>query len=57
MGMVATDGHRLSLVEMVAQDVLFTVLHRVFGSLDWGKPFISNGYDWLQTKLHSNFFP
>lgn len=35
----------------------FTVLHRVFKSLDWGKPFISDGYDWLQTKLHSNFFP
>jgi hypothetical protein len=35
----------------------FTVLHRVFGSLDWGKPFISDGYDWLQTKLHPNFFP
>jgi hypothetical protein len=35
----------------------FTVLHRVFGSLDWGKPFISDGYDWLKTKLHPNFFP
>jgi hypothetical protein len=34
-----------------------TVLHRVFGSLDWGKPFISEGYDWLETKLHPNFFP
>ena len=35
----------------------FTVLHRVFKALDWGKPFISDGYDWLETKLHPNFFP
>jgi hypothetical protein len=35
----------------------FTVLHQVFAHLDWGRPFISNGYDWLQTKLHPNFFP
>lgn len=35
----------------------FKVLHRVFGSLDWGKPFISDGYDWLTTKLHPKFFP
>lgn len=34
----------------------FTVLHRVFKTLDYGKPFISDGYDWLQTKLHANFF-
>ncbi len=35
----------------------FEVLHRVFGGLDWGKPFISDGYDWLTTKLHASFFP
>jgi hypothetical protein len=35
----------------------FTALHRVFNTLDWGKPFISDGYDWLQTKLHPSFFP
>jgi hypothetical protein len=35
----------------------FTVLHQVFAHLDWGKPFISDGYHWLQTKLHPNFFP
>jgi hypothetical protein len=35
----------------------FTVLHRVFNSLDRGKPFISDGYDWLKTKFHPNFFP
>lgn len=34
-----------------------TVLHRVFKSLDWGKPFIADGYDWLKTQLHPNFFP
>lgn len=34
-----------------------TVLHRVFENLDFGKTFISDGYDWLQTKLHPNFFP
>jgi len=34
-----------------------TVLHRVFENLDFGKSFISDGYDWLQTKLHPNFFP
>jgi hypothetical protein len=35
----------------------FKVLHRVFENLDFGKPFILDGYDWLQTKLHPNFFP
>lgn len=39
------------------KDEHFKVLHRVFGNLDWGKPFISDGYDWLKTKLHPNFFP
>jgi hypothetical protein len=34
-----------------------TVLHRVFENLDLGKPFISDGYDWLQTKLHPSLFP
>ena len=34
-----------------------TVLHRVFKTLDWGKPFISDGYDWLTTKLHPSFIP
>jgi hypothetical protein len=34
-----------------------TVLHRVLGSLDWGKPFISDGYDWLKTTLPPQFFP
>lgn len=33
------------------------VLHRVFENLDWGKPFISDGYDWLKTKMHPSFFP
>jgi hypothetical protein len=33
------------------------VLHRVFGNLDWGKPFISDGYDWLKAQLHPSFFP
>jgi hypothetical protein len=35
----------------------FVALHQVFKNLDWGKTFISEGYDWLRTKLHSNFFP
>jgi hypothetical protein len=35
----------------------FAVLHRVFKNLDWGKPFVSDGYNWLQTKLDPNFFP
>jgi len=35
----------------------FTVLHRVFKDLDFGKGFIFEGYDWLKTKLHPNFFP
>jgi hypothetical protein len=34
-----------------------TVLHRVFKTLGWGKPFISDGYDWLTTKLHPSFIP
>jgi hypothetical protein len=34
-----------------------TVLYRVFGHLDWGKPFISDGYEWLETMLHPQFFP
>jgi hypothetical protein len=33
------------------------VLLRVFKSLDWGKPFILDGYDWLKTRLHPSFFP
>jgi hypothetical protein len=33
------------------------VLHRIFGNLDWGKPFISDGYDWLKSQLHPSFFP
>jgi hypothetical protein len=35
----------------------FIVLRRVFKTLDFGKPFIWRGYDWLQTKLHPGFFP
>lgn len=36
----------------------FTALHRVFNNLGGeGKPFISDGLAWLQTKLHPNFFP
>ena len=33
------------------------VLHRVFKTLDWGKPFVSDGYDWLTTKIHPSFIP
>jgi hypothetical protein len=33
------------------------VLHRIFGNLDWGKQFISDGFDWLKPQLHPNFFP
>lgn len=37
----------------------FNNLHRVFKSLDWGKTFVYEGYDWLKTtkKIHPNFFP
>jgi hypothetical protein len=36
---------------MIIKNGHFIVLHRVFGHLDWGKPFISDGYDWLKTQL------
>jgi hypothetical protein len=32
-------------------------LHRVFVHLDWGKPFISEGYEWLKTQLQPQMFP
>ena len=35
----------------------FTALHRVFGHLDRGKPFISDGYEWLKSQLQPQLFP
>jgi hypothetical protein len=34
----------------------FTVLHRVFKALDWGKPFISDGYDCCRPNSTPTFF-
>jgi hypothetical protein len=34
----------------------FTALHRVFEHLDWGKPFISDGYEWLESQLQPQLF-
>jgi hypothetical protein len=36
---------------------IFTTLHSVFRSLDMGKPFIGDGYEWLRTQLPESFFP
>jgi hypothetical protein len=35
----------------------FIALHRVFGHLDGGKTFISDGYEWLKTQLQPQLFP
>lgn len=39
------------------KDGHFIALHRVFKHLDWGKPFISDGYEWLETQLQPQLFP
>lgn len=47
----------LKVCTMSPKSEHFNVLHRVFGKLDWGKPFISDGYDWLRSQLGIQFFP
>ena len=47
----------LKVCTMSPKSAHFNVLHRVFGKLDWGKPFISDGYDWLRSQLGIQFFP